>query len=120
MINKIADGERLAKILKERKISQTRLSEMTGIHLSTVNRAIKSISLNTEDIKKICEALDIEIWEFFIDKKDLAKMCKVSPEMLEIVQTIEQLPPDIQNTLLNAFNSFIDALLQVAGRKQNR
>jgi len=114
MNNKIADGDRLAKILKDRKIKQIRLSEMTGIHQVSISRAIKSIHLNTEDIKKICDALGMEIWEFFIDEKDLANKCKVSSEMLEIAQIIEKFPPEIERSIIQSITAHIDGLSLMA------
>lgn len=116
----IADGDRLVKILKDRKTTQIKLSQMTGISPAGINRFCKSIHMNTEDIKTICNVFDMEIWEFFIEKKDLAAMCKVSTEMLEISQAIEQLPSDIQIIILNAFDAFIDALLRVARPQKRR
>lgn len=120
MTNKIADGDRLQKILKERKIKQIQLSEMTGIHPVTISRAVKSIHLNTEDIKTICESLGMEIWEFFIDKKDLADKCKVSSEMLEIAQTIEKFPPEIQRSIIKSITTHIDGLSLMANHLKRR
>lgn len=54
---------------KEKKISQEKLAELSGLHrtyISAVEREKRSISLN--NIEKIAKALDIEIYKLFINK----------------------------------------------------
>ena len=108
---KIPDGERFLSLLKERKLKQIDFAKKSGIHPMTVNRHVKAITLDTEEIKKITDTLDMELWEFFIDRKNVAQMCGVSKDMLDIAMQIEKTTPDVQGIILTAIENAIDSIL---------
>ena len=55
----------LSKLLGERRMTQKRLSELTGIRRNTINEWYHEIvvSLKVEHIDKICEVLDCSVKE---------------------------------------------------------
>lgn len=65
----IFNGERLAELRKEKKISQKQLAEMAGLKLSTLshweNGRIKKPE--PENIDKVCKILNIPIESFYIE-----------------------------------------------------
>lgn len=59
-------GTNLRKYREEKKISQEKFAEMTGLHrtyISDVERFQRSISLN--NVQKIADALKIETYKLF-------------------------------------------------------
>lgn len=64
----------LSKLLGERRISQKRLSELTGIRRATTNEMYHELieRINLEHLNSICEVLKIEVdelLEYIPDKK---------------------------------------------------
>nr|DAN58440.1 MAG TPA: Cro/C1-type HTH DNA-binding domain protein [Caudoviricetes sp.] len=64
----------LSKLLGERRISQKRLSELTGIRRATINEMYHELieRINLEHLNSICAVLKIdvdELLEYIPDKK---------------------------------------------------
>ena len=59
--------ERILELCRERDISITRLSSMSGVTQSTVNNIVSGRNRSTtiSTIKKLCDGLGITIEEFF-------------------------------------------------------
>ena len=56
----------LNKILKEQGITAQRLSEITGIGISTIQKySCKNRKISVDNAKKIAKVLNIEWWELF-------------------------------------------------------
>ena len=56
----------LNKILKEQNISAQRLSKLTGIGISTIQKySCKNRKISVDNAKKIAKVLNIEWWELF-------------------------------------------------------
>jgi len=63
-------GKNLKKYRLQKKLSQEKLAEIAGLHrtyISDVERGKRSISL--DNIEKISNALDVEVYELFIFEK---------------------------------------------------
>ena len=56
----------LPGLLKNKKISRTKIATDTGLAPSTVNAAVRGESVSSETAKKICEALDIKFDKSFL------------------------------------------------------
>lgn len=62
----LAFGQRVQELRKKRNLSQEQLADMSGVHrtyIGMVERAEKNITLR--NIKKIAEALDVNIKDLF-------------------------------------------------------
>lgn len=64
----------LSKLLGERRISQSRLSDLTGIRRATINEMYNELveRVNLDHLSKICEVLKVDIsdlLEYIPDKK---------------------------------------------------
>lgn len=56
----------LNKILKEKGITAQRLSELTGIGISTIQKySCKNRKISVDNAKKIAKVLNIEWWKLF-------------------------------------------------------
>ena len=56
----------LNKILKEQNITAQRLSKLTGIGISTIQKySCKNRKISVDNAKKIAKVLNIERWELF-------------------------------------------------------
>lgn len=65
----------LSKLLGERRMSQSRLSELTCIRRATINEMYNELieRVNLEHLSKICEVLKVDIsdlLEYIPDKED--------------------------------------------------
>jgi DNA-binding Xre family transcriptional regulator len=57
---------RLAEILRERNITQTKLAEMTGISENAISKLVGSpVQIRLDTVDKICRALNISKDELF-------------------------------------------------------
>lgn len=65
----IAIRHRIKNLLKENKMKPYNLSIGAGVHPSTLNYFLegKTDIPNLSTLLHYCEALDIELWEFFKD-----------------------------------------------------
>ena len=64
---KVIFGLNVRKFRLQKNLSQEKLAELSGLHrtyISAVERAERSISL--DNIKKIADSLEIEIYQLFI------------------------------------------------------
>ncbi len=55
--------EKLWRLLKERKITKTKLCQMTGISTSTLHKMKYCEAVNTDSLIKICMALNCDIFD---------------------------------------------------------
>ncbi len=84
-------GKKLKKLLKANNIKQKDLSAKLDIPETTLSSWMNKQYLKIENIEKVCEALGLETWEFFVDQEKLAEKYTVTPELLEISQDIKGL-----------------------------
>jgi transcriptional regulator with XRE-family HTH domain len=60
-------GERLQRILDKQGIKQKELAEKIEVTPSNVSQLIDNAYSPLQKIEKICEALDIKLWQFFME-----------------------------------------------------
>lgn len=63
---------RIKEVLKEKRVTQKELAERMGISLSAVKQMVGASSLTTDTLRKMAEALEVEIWEFFTTSQHIA------------------------------------------------
>jgi len=97
--------KRLKTIMIDRKLRQEDIAKMVGTTQQAVSTMINKRYPNLKEIEKICDALGMEIWEFFLPKDKIAKYYKISPEAYTAAQAI-----DLLNTEQRAA-----ALIMIAG-----
>jgi len=64
----------LNRLLREKKISQSELAALSGVRRARINELCheKNIArLETKHIDAICNALDVEPWEWIVWKMDV-------------------------------------------------
>ncbi len=108
------NGKRIKELLKLKGMNQNELAVKIGIHPQSVSRWINSSYLSTEVVEKVCQALDLEIIDFFLkDPKQLENYTPswIKPEQLELIKKLNSLPEEKQVELVKAFL----AVVEVAG-----
>lgn len=61
---------RLKKIMQQHGVTQTQLSEMTGITVWMLQAAMQDKrSLSWENYVRVCEALECKLWDILDDEK---------------------------------------------------
>lgn len=93
-------ADRLKEILKNKNISQKELSNIINIPESTISGWMKRRYIPHEGIEKICDSLNMPVYEFFMSKEDKENFTGVSNEYLELIQEIVQLPQNFRIHLL--------------------
>lgn len=64
--------ERVYELAAERNISINRLAEMSGVSISTIKTTKnRGGQLKVDTIERICNALDIPLYMFFIAENDM-------------------------------------------------
>lgn len=68
-------GKRIREIRKAKGLSQEKLGEECGFtfsYIGGIERAENNVSI--KNLEKIANALDVELYELFVDYKDLKKL----------------------------------------------
>jgi len=64
---------RLKELLDERNLSLYKLSQLCGVSYSTLkNASARNGQLSLDSIERICQTLDIPLYEFFMTDEDWA------------------------------------------------
>ncbi len=101
-------GKKLKELLKEKGVKQKELSKMLGVPETTISTWTNQDYLRLENIEKICRALNIETWEFFIDKEKLGEIYEIPPELVNIAREIKKLEPGKKNGLYRLMYEAMD------------
>ena len=102
-------GQRVARLRKERGITQQELAERIGtIQVLVSDYERDRIRVTAEMVVRIAEALEISADELLGMKK--ARLGpKASRRVLRRVERVEELPPQQQATLLRTIDTFLKA-----------
>lgn len=102
-------GQRIARLRKERGITQQELAERIGtIQVLVSDYERDRIRVTAEMVVRIAEALEISADELLGMKK--ARLGpKASRRVLRRVERVEELPPQQQATLLRTIDTFLKA-----------
>ena len=70
---------KLSRILGDKRISQAELSRRTGIGINTICHYYNEVTdrINLEHLDRICEALDCDITDIFMNQIKLKKQEKI-------------------------------------------
>lgn len=55
--------KKVKKILELKLLTQTELCEKADLTIATVNKAVNGVSVHASTVKKICEALNVDVKE---------------------------------------------------------
>jgi len=78
-------------LIKSKGISQKDLSEDLEIPITTLNSWLNQSHPRLENIEKICNFLEVPIWEFFISKEELENKFHLPKEIIDCIQAISVL-----------------------------
>ena len=83
---------RLKEIIKEKGISLAALHEKTGIEKGNLSNIVNNKKNPTvETLEKIANALDIPVFELFVDRKALAEfICPKCGTELQLVEKVKE------------------------------
>lgn len=100
---------RLKQLRTERKLSQSALAEIVGLHYTHIGRYEKGQSRpSTDALKKLADALGVTT-DYLIEGEttEIAKNRLEDRELLQQFQEVEKLPDEEKKTV----KSFLDAFL---------
>jgi transcriptional regulator with XRE-family HTH domain len=98
-------GERLKNLRKEAGLNQSDIAKAIGFPQSTYSYAEREAFPSLEIINKVCEHIGMELWEFFITKKDIEKQFDIPYEYLLFIKSFLQLPSHSREILLGSFKN---------------
>jgi len=110
-------SKQLNRLKRERNLTQEDIARKAGVTQQTISNWINKRYPSLENIENLCNALGMEVWEFFIPKDDIAKYYKISPEALIAAQAIDRLKPEQKAAALGMINGFLDVLMIAPSRK---
>jgi transcriptional regulator with XRE-family HTH domain len=104
-------GQRIARLRKERAITQQELAERIGtIQVLVSDYERDRIRVTAEMVVRIAEALEMSADELLgMKRPKLNTGSKASRRVLRRVERVEQLPPQQQTTLLRTIDTFLKA-----------
>ena len=103
-------GERLARLRKERGLTQKQVAEQTGLVQELVsNYELDKLRLNAEMIVRLAEVLSVTTDELLRGKKKSTASSRRQPslKLLRRMEQIENLPPYRQRALLTTIDGFL-------------
>lgn len=104
------DFERLEEILNLREMKQVDLSRMLDIPQSTISGWKPLKHLNLDNIIKICRALDMPLYEFFMSENDKKDYFKIDPLLLGMCRRIEKLEKEKQLKFIKHIETGLDLI----------
>jgi transcriptional regulator with XRE-family HTH domain len=106
-------GQRLARLRKERGLTQKQVAERTGLIQELVSSyELDKLRLNAEMVVRFAEVLEVTTDELLRPKKKNAPAPKRQPSLnlLRRMERIESLPRYHQRALLTTIDNFIAAV----------
>ena len=106
-----AFGERLARLRKERGLSQIALAEKIGIIQQLITDYERErIRMHAEMVIRFAKALGVTTDELLLGEKKPTAMSKldISLKVARRLQKIEELSPSKQRTILQTIDMFLD------------
>jgi transcriptional regulator with XRE-family HTH domain len=93
-------GYRIKELRKLKDMQQSELAEKMQVAQSSLSELEKSTYPPLNRIEQVCEALNINIWEFFLDKSQIAKEYNIHPDFIEICQMMNKIKKEKRIILL--------------------
>jgi len=113
-------GERLKEIIDESGLSPAEVARRIGVTPANISQLTAKSYPLLRKIELICKAIDKDVWEFFIDKKELSKIYNIPEEYLNLVKTIQEFEPQIRYELLELFERQIELLINYKQKEINQ
>lgn len=108
-------GQKIKQVLKNRNISQKELSDLINIPPTTINGWTKKSYPLLENIEKVCKALNMPLWKFFLDNPAeiaIHPINQLDELDIEILTTIKSLDKRTHDQVLHAFRDILQALVE--------
>lgn len=84
-------------------LSQKEFADKIQTHPQTVSRWVKNAHLSTDVLEKVCQALDIELWEFFVEEQALDEKYGIPKEYRELIKEVLRLDEEARIDVLEMF-----------------
>jgi len=115
-------GERIKILRKNAGLNQADLAEKIGVSRPNISFWENSEFPPLEAITKVCGALGIETWKFFINEDVLANITNIPPDYLMLLEDIMTLDVEDRSDLLEIFKTIVKKFrktspVNVAGEK---
>lgn len=108
-----AAATRLAPMLKEKKITNKKLAELSGLNEATVSVAVKGSRVTLESAQKIATALDVSVETLFIISKNTSPLSeKTIREHLTLIRLV------LEDAVENRYIEFNPARIKMPKRKK--
>jgi transcriptional regulator with XRE-family HTH domain len=103
-------GNRLKLLVKEAGFGQNEFASKIGIAGSTMSIWCNAEYPPLEGIEKICNALDMPLYRFFMSTKDIEDFMGVDPEWLEMGKAIQPLSSNLKSFFYDAIYRTMKAI----------
>ena len=100
-------GERLKFLRKKASLSQADLADKTGVARPNISFWENSDFPPLEAIDKVCRALGLETWEFFIDDNELAQKHGIPGGFGDLMREIASLDAETREQLRALFSMMV-------------
>ena len=102
-------GNRIAKLRKEKGLSQSVLADYVGISYAQIGRyETKGAQPTADALRKIAEKLDTTTdFLMYGDKDEKAKASLEDAELLQQFKEVEKMKPEDKNTIKQLIDAFI-------------
>lgn len=98
-------GERIKELLHKKGISQKELSLIIKKPESTISGWMQRYDIPLSNIRKVCKAMNIELFEFFLPEENLQKAMNISADVLRFCKLVDLLPQNMRIKFLTHIES---------------
>lgn len=104
-------GKRLEEILDQKGLSQIDLSKLINVPQTTISGWVNHDYITLKNIQKVCEKLNMSLWEYFVDRSEIEKFYNIGHRYIEFAKKMERLPDPIQEKFLDGCVSHLESVL---------
>ncbi len=98
-------GQKISKIRKEKKLSQSDIAQVVGVSRDAISKYERGdIVPSVENAKKIAEVLSVSL-NYLVSENDVQEV--IDNSMIQRVREIQKLSENDQNTIVNVIDAFI-------------
>lgn len=112
-------GERIRTLRKEAKLNQADLAVMTGVSRPNISFWENSEYPPLEAIVKVCQALKIPVWEFFLTDEAKAGLYGISPEAMLLIERLGGLDSESLHDVMELFYSILGKYEKALSRQES-
>ena len=100
-------GKRIRELRKKAGLSQAELAELTGVSRPNISFWEKAAYPPLEAIDRVCHALEMETWSFFIDEEFLAIKLNLPKKYIALLQMLATLDDEMGDDLYEIFETIL-------------